>query len=148
MITWRIKHFNEMTAKEIYDICVLRNAVFIVEQNCPYQDIDGLDEACWHIWGHERGKVAAYMRLIPPGITYEEASIGRVITAPDYRGTGLGNDLMRYGLEFMDKKGYHTLRIGAQQYARPYYEKWGFVADDDGYLEDEIPHVHMVRRKK
>lgn len=146
MITWHIKAFEELTNYEIYKICVLRNAVFIVEQKCPYQDIDGLDDQCWHLWGEDgQGNLVAYLRLIPPGVTYEEASIGRVITAPAYRGQGVGNPLMEKALAFMDQQGYPILRIGAQQYARAYYEKWGFVADDDGYVEDDIPHIHMVR---
>ena len=148
MIQWHIKHFNELTAKEIYDICLLRNEVFIVEQNCPYQDIDGLDDQCWHLWGEEDGALAAYLRLIPPGVTYEEASIGRVITSAKYRGTGVGNTLLEHAIPFMTQHGYSTLYIGAQQYARPFYEKHGFVSTGDEYLEDDIPHVHMIRREK
>lgn len=147
MITWHIKQFEELTTRELYAILALRNQVFIVEQKNPFQDIDTMDLYAWHVWGEEEGTMIAYLRLLPPGFNgYDTASMGRVITAPAYRGKGLGNQLLSKALSFMDQKGYEYIRNGALAYARPFYEKWGFAADSEEYEVDGVRHIHMIRK--
>jgi ElaA protein len=94
-LNWICKHFDELAVKELYAILQLRNEVFVVEQNCVYQDADGKDPDSLHLCGWDTGKLAAYTRIIPPGISYTDASIGRVVTSPAYRNTGLGRQLMK-----------------------------------------------------
>ena len=124
--------------------------VFIVEQNCPFLDADDVDQHCRHLsaWQVQGGKheLAAYARLVPPGIKYGEPSIGRVITSPEFRGQGLGKELMARATQAMDDL-YPGLavRIGAQQYLERFYSGFGFVTASPSYIEDGIPHVEMVR---
>ena len=89
-LDWQCKHFNELSAEEIYQVLRLRIEVFIVEQNCPFQDADNKDQQCYHLCGYHKGDLAAYVRIVPPGLSYKEPSIGRVVTSPAYRGTGAG----------------------------------------------------------
>lgn len=139
-----IKRFEELTADEMYDILKLRVDVFVVEQNCPYPEIDGKDRSGFHIYLHEDGRIAAYLRALEPGVSFKEASLGRVITAPEFRRTGLGSVLLKEGIrivrEKMDSPG---IRIEAQVYARKFYELQGFVQTSDEFLEDGIPHIEM-----
>ncbi|MBQ9949044.1 MAG: GNAT family N-acetyltransferase [Oscillospiraceae bacterium] len=140
-----IKHFSELTAAELYKIAQARIAVFVIEQNCPYQELDGKDLNAWHVWYEDEDGVAAYCRVLDKGVSYEnEGSIGRVITVK--RSTGLGYKVMMEGIRVAEEKyGQTSLRISAQQYAQGFYEKCGFVRVSDPYLEDDIPHVQMLR---
>lgn len=140
-----IKHFSELTAAELYKIAQARIAVFVIEQNCPYQEFDGKDLNAWHVWYEDEDGVAAYCRVLDKGVSYEnEGSIGRVITVK--RSTGLGYKVMMEGIRVAEEKyGQTSLRISAQQYAQGFYEKCGFVRVSDPYLEDDIPHVQMLR---
>jgi ElaA protein len=114
---WTLKPFNELTVKELYNILQLRNEVFIVEQNCPYQDLDNKDLRAWHLMGMQDGNLLAYCRLLAPGISYSESSIGRIVSSPSVRKTGIGKKLM---LESIDQIRNlfqtDTIRIGAQLY--------------------------------
>lgn len=139
-----IKRFDELTVDELYDILKLRVDVFVVEQNCPYPEIDGKDRSGFHVILREEGKIVAYLRALEPGVSFEEASLGRVITAPEKRRTGIGSILLQEGIrvvrENMDAPG---IRIEAQVYARKFYELQGFVQTSEEFLEDGIPHIEM-----
>lgn len=144
---WRLKSFDELRNIELYEILKLRNEVFIVEQNCPYQDMDGKDLVSHHLMAVSEGKLLAYTRLIAPGIAYDEASIGRVVTSPAARGTGLGRLLMKESIDRLRSLyGYGPIQIGAQLYLKKFYESFGFVQSSEMYLEDNIEHIRMILR--
>lgn len=148
-MTWKLKHFDELTAKELYTILQLRNEVFIVEQNCPYQDLDNKDLYAFHLMGMKENKLFACARLLAPGISYSESSIGRVVSSPAARKTGMGKKLMEESI-LQIKNLFQTdiIRIGAQLYLKKFYESFGFIQDGDTYLEDNIPHIIMLRKPK
>lgn len=144
---WKIKTFEELTVAELYAILRLRSEVFIIEQNCAYQDLDNTDQKALHLMGtDEQGQLLAYTRLFAPGIKYTEASIGRVVTSPLARGKGAGRELMeRSILELQGHYGKVPIKIGAQQYLQRFYTSLGFEQTSDTYLEDGIPHIEMLR---
>lgn len=145
-IIWHFKTFDELTITELYEILQLRAEVFVVEQNCPYNDLDGKDKKCGHLWAVLDGKVIAYTRIVPPGISYAEPSIGRVATHRDYRHLRLGHQLMHHSLEIIDNvHNTKHVRISAQSYLKTFYEKTGFRQVSEEYLEDDIPHIEMLR---
>jgi ElaA protein len=148
MINFRCKPFYELTVSQLYAIIALRLEIFVLEQNCPYQDCDGIDSQSWHMMGfNDDGKIVAYARLIPKGVAYENhASLGRVLTDHSIRRTGIGRALMKEVLEKMDQLfPNENIKIGAQAYLREFYECFGFVVSGPEYLEDGIPHFPMVR---
>ena len=146
MIKWITKKFDDLTPVELYAILQLRNEVFIVEQNCVYQDLDNKDQQAWHLMGWMEKQLVAYTRLIPPGISYTEASIGRVVTSPLERRTGLGRELMQQSLDEIRKLfGEGPVRIGAQLYLKKFYTSLGFIPTSEIYLEDGIEHIEMVK---
>ena len=147
-MNWILKKFEDLTSFELYAIMQLRNEVFVVEQNCVYQDADGKDLHSLHLCGWVAGKLAAYTRIIPPGISYPEASIGRVVTSPAYRNTGAGRQLMEESirLTFSEFKG-TRIRIGAQLYLTGFYSSLGFIQTGEEYLEDGILHIEMILHK-
>ena len=148
-ITWYHKHFRNLTTTELYQILQLRNEVFIVEQNCPFQDLDDKDFKCYHLMGFDTDsqKVMAYTRIVPAGVSYEEASIGRVVTSPLARGSGIGKQLMQKSIELLEELyGGISIKIGAQLYLKKYYESFGFEQVEEVYLEDGIEHILMVRQ--
>lgn len=137
-----IKRFNELTPAELYEILKLRNAVFIVEQNCAYQDIDGLDETAYHMWLEDENGIAAYVRLLPPGVRFDDSVIGRVIAVR--RRSGVGSQIVRTAQSAVREVfGTDSVTIEAQVYAREFYEKLGFVQQSDEFDEDGIPHILM-----
>lgn len=147
-INWSLKKFDELTPEELYAILQLRNEVFVVEQDCVYQDADDKDQKSLHFCGWDDGKLAAYTRLIPPGVSFEEASIGRVLTASAHRNTGLGRILMQKSISHcfsLFNPG--PIRIGAQVYLREFYQSLGFIQSSGEYLEDGIPHIEMILAK-
>ncbi|HEY8734587.1 MAG TPA: GNAT family N-acetyltransferase [Puia sp.] len=149
MIIWVLKEFNNLAPAELYSILRLRNEVFIVEQNCPYQDLDNKDLEAWHLMGMEKNKLMAYSRLLAPGISYSESSIGRIVSSPVARKTGMGKKLMQESIEqIRNLFQTDTIRIGAQLYLKSFYEFFGFVQDGNIYLEDYIPHIIMLRKPK
>jgi ElaA protein len=139
---WHDREFAELTVAELYAITVLRERVFVVEQNCAYLDADGYDPASRHLWGEHDSAIHAYLRIVPAGTKYTEISIGRVITAPEARGTGLGRELMARGIAAC---GNVPIRIGAQAHLEKFYGELGFVRASDLYDEDGIPHIEMLR---
>lgn len=146
---WECKSFADLTGTELYAALQLRNEVFVVEQNCVYQDCDGYDLRCRHLLGWGEGAegpyLGAYLRLVPPGLKYAEASIGRVVTSPRARGTGAGRQLVGEALALLDRAGEPAVRISAQAYLEKFYRGFGFEAVSEPYLEDGIPHVEMLR---
>ena len=143
-IKWSCKDFIELTSEELYKILQLRNAVFVVEQNCVYQDCDDKDQHCYHLMGWQKDILVAYSRLIPPGVAHKEASIGRVVTAPIARGKNIGRELMVLSLKYISVLlGEHSVTIGAQLYLKNFYESLGFTIVGDIYLEDNIEHIKM-----
>lgn len=145
MTSWVLKKFDELTPHELYAILQLRSEVFVVEQNCVFQDADDKDQHCWHYMGWKDGWLAGYIRIVPPGIAYEYASIGRVVTAPQARRTGIGKELMRTGIEkTYNLFGKVPVKIGAQLYLKKFYESFGFVQSGAVYLEDGIEHIPML----
>ncbi|MCI5774488.1 MAG: GNAT family N-acetyltransferase [Erysipelotrichaceae bacterium] len=137
-----IKHFNQLTVQELHEIYHLRVSVFVVEQKCPYQEIDDIDPLCYHAYLKEDGKIVAYIRLIAPGIKFDDASIGRVISIQ--RRKGYGTLLMKEGIKFIkDNFATSSITIEAQQYAINFYQQVGFETISKPFLEDDIPHVKM-----
>jgi len=148
-MTWILKSFDDLTPKELYQILQLRNEVFIVEQNCPYQDLDNKDLKAFHLMGMQNHQLLAYSRLLAPGISYSESSIGRVVSSPAARKTGMGKQLMTESIHQIQNL-FHTdsIRIGAQLYLKKFYESFGFQQEGEPYLEDQIPHIIMLRKPK
>lgn len=148
-IRWYLKAFNALSLEELYQILRLRNEVFIVEQNCPYQDMDNADQKALHLLGLTDEGLAAYTRLFEPGIKFDMASIGRVVTAPFARGTGSGRLLMEKSIKAVEENwGKVPIKIGAQLYLQKFYESLGFSQFSEMYLEDNIPHIEMVRSQQ
>ena len=147
-VNWTLKTFAELTLDELYALLRLRNEVFIVEQNCPFPDLDGKDQLCYHVLGfsEDDGSLVAYTRIVPPGAIYDFVSIGRVATALRVRRYGLGRELMRRSIELVgDFYGSVPIQIGAQLYLKKFYESFGFRQLDEIYLEDGIEHITMLR---
>ena len=149
-LSYTLKHFSDLSLEELYAIMVLRQEVFIVEQDCPYIDADGLDQSAWHLLGYdEDGLFCAYTRLLQKGIAYPEyASIGRVITSSKTRSKGYGRELMEVSIQ-ETKRLFNTdaIKISAQCYLLKFYSSLGFEPVGEEYLEDGIPHQGMVLRK-
>ena len=138
-----IKHFCELTLDELYEILRARAEVFIVEQNCAYQDVDELDKEAYHVYLREEGKIVAYLRVIDKGNRLDEVSLGRVITLK--RRCGYGTQVMKAGIEVAREKfGAKKIKIGAQVHAKPFYEQVGFKQISGEYMEDGIPHIYMI----
>jgi ElaA protein len=145
-INWICKKFHELTVDELYALLRLRSEVFVVEQNCVFLDMDNKDQKCDHLLGWIGDDLAASVRIVPAGISYPEPSIGRVVTSPEYRGTGSGRKLMDEAIRLtIQKHGNQPIRIGAQLYLEKFYASLGFIADGGIYLEDGIEHIEMVR---
>ena len=150
-INWIVKKFEALTPHELYNIMRLRNQVFVVEQNCVYQDADDKDQKGWHLMGvDEAGKLMAYVRLLPAGVSYEnEPSIGRVVTSPAARGAGAGRELMEIAIQQCKELfGNTAIKIGAQFYLFNFYTSLGFKQTSEIYLEDNIEHVEMIRNSE
>jgi ElaA protein len=147
-LSFRLRTFDDLTVDELYRIFRLRVEVFIVEQDCPYQDVDDLDRQAIHLLGETpSGELVAYARLLPRGLAYPDAAaIGRVVTSKAARGTGAGLRMMREAIErCRERFGADVdIRLGAQDYAIPFYRRLGFEPIGEGYLEDGIPHTTMV----
>ncbi|MCY1523074.1 hypothetical protein D9M68_579580 [compost metagenome] len=147
-LNWSYKKYEELTTSELYAILQLRNEVFVVEQNCVYQDIDGKDQQSFHLMAWHDGELAAYTRLVAPGISFKEASIGRVITSPRYRAKGIGILLMEKSIAHtLQSYATNQIKIGAQLYLKRFYSGFGFVQTSEIYLEDGIEHIDMLLDK-
>jgi ElaA protein len=146
MTDWRLGRLDELTAREVHDILQARSAVFVVEQACVFQDMDGADVEAWHLFARRQGGIAAYCRILPPGVKYAEPSIGRVITTGAARGTGLGRGLMREAIARCGRQWPRAaIRIGAQLHLERFYGEFGFARASEPYDEDGIPHIEMLR---
>ena len=145
-INWSLKAFSALTVDELYAIIQLRNEVFVIDQQCIFQEADGKDPHAWHLMGfNENNQLAAYTRLLPAGASFAEASIGRVVTAGFARNSGIGKKLMSESINSLYKLfGKQTIRIGAQLYLKRFYESFGFQQSSEVYLEDGIEHIEMI----
>ncbi|MDO9404463.1 MAG: GNAT family N-acetyltransferase [Polaromonas sp.] len=144
-IDWHFKAFGEMSLHELYAMLQLRSEVFVVEQQCIFQDLDGSDDQAMHLLGYRDGALLAYARCFGPGVKYDEASIGRVITHASLRGHGGGHLLMREAIQRTSAHwGAQTIRIGAQARLERFYNGHGFGKTGESYMEDGIPHIHML----
>lgn len=146
-LRWNVCSFNELSSSQLYAILAARVAVFVVEQDCPYQDVDGLDDIGSHVWAESaEGKLLAYARILPPGRRFDEPAIGRVLTTAEGRGKGIGRKLMQRSLAETEKRfPGRAIRISAQQYLERFYTELGFETVRGPYLEDDIPHLEMLR---
>ena len=143
-LTWKYNSFNELSPAMLYAILQLRNEVFVVEQNCVYQDADNKDDKSFHLSGWDGDILVAYCRILPPGISFQDASIGRVVSNPRYRKTGSGRALMELAVhKTREQFNCSTITIGAQLYLKQFYESFGFKQVSHTYLEDNIPHIEM-----
>lgn len=143
-IEFKIKPFAALSTSELYEILKLRIEVFVVEQNCIYQDIDGKDSKAIHVLGYYNGELAAYCRIFDAGYYFDETSIGRVIVSPKYRDKKFGHDLMKVAIEAVEANfNKKQITISAQMYLQKFYESHGFVKTSEMYLEDDIPHIQM-----
>lgn len=138
-------HLEDLTGPKVHALLAAREAVFIVEQNCPYQEADQLDKNSWHLIGYNDSDISCYLRIVEPGYKYSEPSLGRVLTSKRYRGTGLGRKVTEVGIaqtqSIFPGAG---IRISAQAYLRDFYEGFGFRVVSDPYMEDDIPHIEML----
>lgn len=145
-LTWVCKRFNELSADEMYTVLCVRQEVFVLEQECLYLDADGKDRHSFHLIGYNNNEVVAYARIVEPGISYNEVSIGRILSVKSARRTGAGIELMNVALARIEELyGQVPIRISAQSYLKSFYQKFGFEPTGKEYLEDEIPHMEMLR---
>lgn len=146
LVKWKIKRFDELSLSELYSVLQLRSEVFVVEQNCVYQDIDGKDQKAIHLLGEFDGELAAYARLFKPNDYFAESSIGRVIVKPSRRELKIGHDLMYQAVNAIKKHfGETHITISAQLYLKKFYQSHGFIQTSEVYLEDDIPHIEMKK---
>ena len=144
-LSWILRPFDRLSGGEIYNVLRLRSKVFVVEQQCLYLDMDDRDQEAFHLLGTQDGSLVAYARLVAPGAYYRESAIGRIVTAPEVRGMGIGKLLVKESLEIARRLyGDGTVRIGAQRHLEDFYAGFGFRADGEPFIEDGIPHVEMV----
>ena len=145
-IRWEIKFFNDLSPEQLYKILQLRNEIFVVEQKCIYQDADNKDQPAFHLMGtNENDELVAYSRILPEGISYNEASIGRIVTSRNVRQTGIGKQLMLESIrQLYHLFGKIPIRISAQLYLEKFYCSFSFQTCSEVYLEDEIPHIEML----
>jgi ElaA protein len=145
-IEWEWSRLADLSVRQLYTIVAAREAVFVVEQTCAYQELDGLDFEAEHLIGWSGAEVAAYLRVLGPGTRFAEPSIGRVLTTRNYRSLGLGREMMKLALERVDRRyAGDATRISAQAHLQPFYSSFGFAAASEHYLEDGIPHLEMLR---
>ena len=146
-LTTVCKEFDALTLQELYALLRLRSEVFVVEQNCVFQDMDNKDQQCHHVLLYNEANLVAYARLVPPGVSYpSHMSIGRIITSMQVRGTGVGRQLLDFSIAACYRLfGNGPIKIGAQLYARKFYESFGFVQTGEVYDEDGIDHIEMTK---
>lgn len=139
-----LKAYQNLTVDELYEALKLRCEIFVIEQHCNYQDLDDKDKKGWHLMGYDEQQLKAYARILPQGVSYPEASIGRVVVAKDYRGKNAGKALMNEAIQHTRQLcNTNVIVIGAQQYLLKFYGELGFVKEGEMYLEDDIPHIKM-----
>lgn len=142
----QIKNFHELNIAELYSLLQLRTEIFVVEQDCVYQDIDGKDDKALHVLGFDNDELVAYTRCFAPGIYFEEAAIGRVLVRENARGKAYGHKILQASIEAIRTKyNATTIKLSAQTYLTKFYEAHGFQQIGEGYLEDGIPHIAMIK---
>lgn len=142
----RVKSFDQLTINELYTLLQLRAEVFVVEQDCVYQDIDDKDDKALHVLGFENGILVGYTRCFAPGIYFEEAAIGRVLVKDSVRGKAYGHSILKASIDAIEKNfNTSTIKLSAQTYLTRFYESHGFRQIGEGYLEDGIPHIAMIK---
>ncbi len=145
---WKLVHFNQLSLDELYEVLKLRVDVFVVEQNCPYPELDNKDRLAetLHLLGiNQQGELIAYTRILAAGVSYPQASIGRVIIAEQGRGKGIAHALMQRSIDVVNTQWPETsIQIGAQQHLSDFYQQQGFTVNSEMYLEDGIPHIDML----
>jgi len=160
MLSFKCLSFDQLSRDQLYELMVLRQRVFVVEQECPYLDADGKDSFCLHVMGYDpAGKLMAYARIVPPGQRLGHSpfegsnefraspAIGRIVTAPEARGKGYGKRVVEESIRQTEKAfGLRPIKIQAQEYLLGFYQGFGFERVSETYLEDDIPHVDMVRK--
>lgn len=150
MITWQLRPFIELTTIQLYQLLKLRVDVFVVEQQCPYPELDDKDhqKGVYHLLGYDGDELVACTRLLPKGISYPSVSMGRVAISADHRGGGIGHQLLEESLKSCQSLWPdESIEIGAQEYLAAFYTQHGFVKTSDTYLEDDIPHIDMKLAK-
>ncbi|MFD1019248.1 GNAT family N-acetyltransferase [Thalassobacillus hwangdonensis] len=145
---WIIKRFDELSTHELYKVLKLRVDVFVVEQECPYPELDGCDESSLHLWAREGERIIAYCRLVPGGGKYTYPSIGRVIVHPQHRGEGVSRMLMEKAMQVLQQEwGTEQIFLQGQEHLAGFYRSFGFKDISDSYLDDGIPHIDMLWEK-
>ena len=146
-LSFYFRSYDDLTKRELFDIYFLRQEVFIVEQNCVYQDIDQKDHYSYHLMVYDNEILVAYLRIVHPGISYDEPSIGRVLTKIGYRGRGISKNIMQSAIQKVrDVYKHSNIRISAQEYLIPFYTSLNFESIGEVYLEDDIPHIEMMHK--
>ncbi|MFA5522860.1 MAG: GNAT family N-acetyltransferase [Tissierellales bacterium] len=142
---WQIKKYSDLTIDELYSILKVRNEVFVVEQNCPYQDCDEKDKQAYHLFLDDNGDIIAYTRILEKSVSYDEISIGRFLVKEEYRRKGLAKELLVRAMNFIEESlNEKTIRLSGQVYIKDLYKSFGFKEVSDIYLEDDLPHVEML----
>ncbi|ALT68753.1 acetyltransferase GNAT family [Methanobrevibacter millerae] len=145
MMEWKLKKFDDLTSDELYGILKLRSEVFVVEQDCVYQDLDDKDQLSYHLFLENDGETVAVSRFIPENVSYEEMSIGRVVVKENFRGQGLSKIMMKKAIDFIvDDLGKSEIRLSGQAYLVDFYENLGFKKVSDVYMEDNIEHFEFL----
>ncbi len=148
-MNWSLKSFNDLSVDELYNILKARVDVFVVEQACAYPEIDNYDQQSSHLFLQDDEKLVAYVRILPKKTKYDEVSIGRVLVVKEYRGNGFAEEIMKKAINYIFTDwGEKTIKIQAQQYLNDFYSSLGFEQITDIYLEDDIPHIDMILKKK
>lgn len=147
-MNFQLKMFDELSGKEVYEILKSRNEVFVLEQQCIYQDCDDKDKNAYHLFAEDNGEIIAYLRILKKGIAYDEISIGRVLVRKEYRKKGLARQSMLKAIDFIENDlNEKSIRISAQQYLIDFYGSLGFKVVSEMYLEDSLPHQEMLYEK-
>lgn len=142
-----VKNFDEFTTAELYTTLQLRSEVFVVEQNCVYQDLDGKDQKAIHVLGYKKNELLAYTRVFKPGDYFEEASIGRVLVKASARQNEYGKEIMLASIKKLETLLENpAIHLSAQTYLKSFYNSLGFQESGEEYLEDNIPHIKMIKR--
>lgn len=148
-MNWKIKKFNELENSELYEILKLRSEVFVVEQNCIYNDVDTKDIKAYQLFLEEEDKIVACLRILKKGVSYEEISIGRVAVKKEWRGRGIAKEMMLKAINFIaNELNEKEIRISAQAYLAEFYKSAGFTEVSEVYLEDNIPHIDMLYNRR
>ena len=146
MISWELKHYSELSKEILYLILKIRQEVFVIEQNCNYLDADGFDQISYHLLGFLDGDLIAYMRIVDSDKSFKNISFGRILVKKEYRGEGVGHQLMKKAIDLFSPQ-HNCIVMSAQLYLLEFYKSFNFEPVGDEYLEDNIPHIKMIRNE-